>query len=401
MTDHDLASRLSAYRDMRERRLVRDELRDAWLVARHADVAEMLRTSAASSQAKARHPFKAGTLAGSLFEAQLETLDAPKHPKLRRAFQAMLAPAFRPALEGLVDRTLGALVDRVRSRLSFDVVTTLAQPMAASVMARCLGLDEEESRAFQADVGELLRFVRKGALEPCDERVAETVAARLVSTAERIVRGAREAAPVSVLCADAVASGEATLAEVASNCVLFVAAGQGPTRDLMTSAIAALLERPALFDRVRAEPETAAAVVEETLRYDAPIQILRRKATAPVRIGETSLEAGATLSLVLGAANHDERVFDAPGEFRLDRKNRHLAFGLGRHHCLGAMIARLSAEAMLRQIVTCSSPLRVVGAPVRYVSLSFSGWHSLVCAWFERGSERGSVTVDRHARATP
>ena len=368
------------YRELRRQGVVHDKVHDTWLIAGHADVSRMFRSSQASSRAKARNPFRTGSLAFGLFEPQLESLDAPRHGVLRRAFHGMLAPAFEQRLYAHVDATLEALIAEATSTL--DVVSELAQPMAALVMARCLGLDDEEARAFQADVGALLLCVRRGELDASDARGAEEAASRLLRVTGEVVRRGSPQAPVAAFCADALAAG-ASLADVAGNCVLFVAAGQGPTRDLIANGLHALLQNPDQMARLASEPSLVPAAVDETLRYDSPIQIIRRKTAAPIQVAGTTIAAGETLSLVIGAANHDDRVYRAPEQFMPAREEKgHLAFGLARHRCLGTAIARVAAEATFRRLLSNHTKLRLARRPERHASLSFSGLRSLVCTGF-------------------
>ncbi len=104
----------------------------------------------------------------------------------------------------------------------------------------------------------------------------------------------------------------------------------------------ALLKHPAQLARLRKDPALIDSAVEECLRYEAPVQLGNRTVTAATRIGELDFEAGAVLTLAIGAANRDPAVFAAPDDFEITRTpNPHLAFGAGIHTCAGLAVARL------------------------------------------------------------
>jgi cytochrome P450 len=103
---------------------------------------------------------------------------------------------------------------------------------------------------------------------------------------------------------------------------------------------------------VLADPALLPGVIDEALRFDTPVQVILRRATADVELGGQRIPAGATVALLLGSANRDERVFPEPERFRLDRgKLEHLGFGLGPHYCLGATLARMEAVAALSALL--------------------------------------------------
>jgi cytochrome P450 len=103
---------------------------------------------------------------------------------------------------------------------------------------------------------------------------------------------------------------------------------------------------------VQADPSLVAGVIEETLRYDNPVQYLYRRATRDVELAGTTIPAEARVAVLLGSANRDERRFPCPDEFDPSRDTRgHLGFGFGIHFCLGASLARLEAKVALEALV--------------------------------------------------
>jgi cytochrome P450 len=133
--------------------------------------------------------------------------------------------------------------------------------------------------------------------------------------------------------------------------VLLLAAGNETTTNLIGNAVTALLDHPDQLARVAADPSLVPAAIEETLRYDAPVQIVFRVATQDVELAGTRIQRGAYVAPLLGSANRDERRFPDPDRFDVARDAQgHLGFGFGKHFCLGASLARLEARVALEAL---------------------------------------------------
>jgi cytochrome P450 len=134
--------------------------------------------------------------------------------------------------------------------------------------------------------------------------------------------------------------------------LLLLVAGNETTTNLLGNAVDALLAHPDQLARVSADPRLVPALVEETLRFDGPVQFLTRVATREVALHGVRIPADARVVVLLGSANRDERRFPEPDRFDVGRDTRgHVAFGFGAHFCLGASLARLEARAALEALV--------------------------------------------------
>ena len=141
---------------------------------------------------------------------------------------------------------------------------------------------------------------------------------------------------------------------------LLVLAGAETTYHLLGSALFAMLRDPALLASVRADRRRIAAVLEETLRWESPIQIVTRMAMDDVEIAGTRIERGRELVLGIGSANRDETHFPDPDRFDVDRRGAaHLAFGLGRHYCAGSRLAILEATVAINALLDRFDDLRL------------------------------------------
>ena len=138
-------------------------------------------------------------------------------------------------------------------------------------------------------------------------------------------------------------------------------AGNETTTNLLGNAVDALLEHPDQLERVVADPALIPGLIEETLRWDSPVQTLSRQVRSPVELAGVEIPERATVIVLLGSANRDERQFADPDRFDVTRDARsHLAFGFGEHFCLGSALARLESRGALEALVPVLPRLRRV-----------------------------------------
>jgi unspecific monooxygenase len=153
----------------------------------------------------------------------------------------------------------------------------------------------------------------------------------------------RRATPGDDLVSD-LAGSELTDDEVVASVVLLLNAGHEASVNVFGNGATAMLRRGLV------PGEDVALTVEECLRFDSALQLFERTATAPVEVGGVVVRPGEKVSVLLGSANRDEKVFERADSFVVDRDpNPHVAFGVGVHFCLGAPLARMElAESMSR-----------------------------------------------------
>jgi cytochrome P450 len=149
-----------------------------------------------------------------------------------------------------------------------------------------------------------------------------------------------------------------TADEVLTMAVFLLLAGNETTTNLIGSAVVALLEHPQQLAQVRANPALIPQAVEETLRYESPIQLIPRQTTQDVEIAGTAIPAGSLVLPLIGSANRDERIFPDPDRFDITRDTEgHIAFSFGIHYCLGAQLARLEGRIALQALLARFSHL--------------------------------------------
>jgi cytochrome P450 len=170
--------------------------------------------------------------------------------------------------------------------------------------------------------------------------------------------------------------------------VLLLITGNETVTSLIGNLLNIMADRPQLWKMLRANPDLIDAAVEETLRFDAPVQFLMRKATRPMRIHGQTIAAGDNVTVVMAAANRDPEIYGAPNEFRLDRtRNHHHTFGFGPHFCIGAPLARMEArltlKALLKRFSHLRRPASAAGTDERVASPLLRSFHHL---WLELGT---------------
>jgi cytochrome P450 len=159
--------------------------------------------------------------------------------------------------------------------------------------------------------------------------------------------------------------------EIVATCNLLLVAGHETTVNLIANAMLAMLRHPQHWAALSRDAERAPAIIEESLRYDPPVQLVGRVAGDDMTINGVDVPKGDTMMLLLAAAHRDPAVIDRPDEFDPTRSPiRHLAFGLGPHFCLGAWLARLQIRVLLEELLRRDLQLESNG-PVRRVRSNF------------------------------
>ena len=285
-------------------------------------------------------------------QLSLLELDPPDHTRLRR----LAAPAFTPrALAGWGDRittVVDGLLDALPPSGPFDLVAGLASPLPIAVITDLLGVPRASSAAFARD-GATIGSALAGPQSPA--HVARLIAAdRRLSRVLAEVFERRRLAPGDDLVSRLVAEEGDQLRrdELHPLCLLLLLAGFETTVNLIGNTVLALLEHPDQWRAVVDEPGLAAAAVEETLRWDPPVQRTARVPSVDVDLSGTVVPAGTMVVLYLAGANRDPAVFDDPDRFDLFRPgvSEHLAFSAGIHYCLGAPLARTEATIAVQRL---------------------------------------------------
>jgi cytochrome P450 len=174
------------------------------------------------------------------------------------------------------------------------------------------------------------------------------------------------------------AEGPLDEAELLHNCIFLLNAGHETTTNLIGNGLHALMTHRDQLARLVAEPALIHGAVEELLRFESPIQLNNRMATAPMLLGGQTIAAGDFITLAIGAANRDPAVFEAPARLDISRKpNNHLAFGQGMHACSGMNVARLEGRIAIGRLLARHPRIDLSGPPERDLRIRFRGFRRL------------------------
>jgi|SRR5580658_7132585 cytochrome P450 len=290
------------------------------------------------------------------------TMDPPRHDVLR----AIVRPAFQPRviarLEAIIEAEAEHLLAQLPADGEVDLADQFAKKLPVLVICELMGLPDRDAATLKT-WGDAL-------LESADAAGVITPAAREASTslrqyfADHLAHRKEHRSDDLIGALAAVDLAEPLTAdEEIGMCNLLFEAGNSTTTSLIGNGVLALANHPDQLDWLTAHLDAMPSAVEELLRFDAPVQNQVRVTTQEVTLHGTTIPAGATVMLVLGAANRDPAVWSNPGELRLDRTpKRNLAFGAGIHHCVGAPLARIEGRIALRLLLTAMPRFEVTQA---------------------------------------
>jgi cytochrome P450 len=322
---------------------------DLWGVARYDDVVRVLRDPETFSSV-------VGTrrIAGEVLPPSMLFDDPPVHTRLR----GLIAKAFTPRVveqqRGAIDARCRKLVAAMLAQPAPDIVRDLAYPLPVMVISHMLGVADGDHATFKRWSDAIIENVAPILLTGDDSMLTDVnrefdgYFSRRLATLRREPEGNL----LNELVYVETDQGRLTELELLMFCRLLLVAGNETTTGLIVNATRAFAEHPAVMTRVRDDLRLLPAALEEALRYYAPFQATFRRTMREVTLSGQTIPAGTRLLVFLGSANRDETVFPQPDEFLLDRgANRHVAFGMGIHYCVGAPLARLEAEIALRELL--------------------------------------------------
>lgn len=305
--------------------------------------------------------------------------DAPDHPRLR----GLISKAFTPRAVGTLRARILEAVDRIITEAAptgrMDIVADLARPLPLTIICDLLDVPQQDRPALAAWSEPVAEAIGNSRLDADRNREAAQSMEHLLDYLGGLLT--RRDTPPAPHTLRALVSAQAEntdqdVDELLANCALLLIAGHETTTHFIGNATLALLRHPDAADQLRRRPELLPAAVEELLRYDAPVQLMLRRARRDLDLAGRAIAEGQTVLLVCGAANRDPAVFPDPHVLDFERPGgRHMSFGHGPHFCLGAALARLEGEIVLEALLTRLPGLRLDGtAPPQWQrSLNFRG----------------------------
>jgi cytochrome P450 len=348
---------------------------NAWVVSSYADARAILVSAAARVPADAPPPLRAGGGDADAVIARGVLLrglwmwgcDAARRPVRRKAGASALGPGSIELLTPYLGKRAADLLEAGGQASGIDLVAGFAGPLVRDALMELLGIPPGARAALDAQVGAMAGFIpghgsggttRYFALAATAKALEDLWRRPLppLAAASRILRGAVEA-------------GELSLDEALAQATLLLFGNSYTTLDALTGLMARLAEQPLLWREVRNGSLPVASLVEESLRLGPPAQlVLLRDATGEIGCPSGIIPAGARIVLPLDRLNRDPACFERSDAFEPARSGPpHLAFGAGRHMCVGLHLARAvirtAIEALLRRLAEWPAETRVSLAP--------------------------------------
>ncbi|MGD0808999.1 MAG: cytochrome P450 [Acidimicrobiales bacterium] len=284
--------------------------------------------------------------------------DGPKHSRMREVSRQLVNPGLAAKMQPRITHLVRDLVGEMRALETVDLLDDLALRLPVAVVCDALGMEGADATQFHALTEDLGRFA--GRVEtswgPEDQALlfrSNQSWLALEELFQRLIADKRCHPDDDVLSALVRAHDTELLSddEVVGLSVFFFAAGHGTTRDLLANCLYLLMAHPGEVGKLQAATSRVGPAIEEALRYESPIPMVSQLAGADHVLAGAEVRAGDAVILHIGAANRDPAQFVDPGRFDVTRKeNRHLAFGLGAHFCLGAPLARRQVAVVLEEL---------------------------------------------------
>jgi cytochrome P450 len=353
-----------------------------WLATTHDAVSQVLRNRSFGRLWTDHQPASQMEPFNALHRNQMMENEPPTHTRLRRlvaaAFGRGHVERMRPRIESLAASMVDALPSGPGE--TFDLLGDYAEPMPVYVIADLLGVPRDDhallrdwSQAivhmYEPGVGALTKAAAIEASTAFSDYVRGVVEQRRSSPGDDLITDLIEARDEGSRLSDD---------ELVASVVLLLNAGHEASVNVFGNGYHALLEHPEQLARLVSGEVPVETALEELIRYDAPLQMFERTATADVEVSGQLVRSGQKIACLMGSANRDAAAFDRPDAFDVGRDpNPHVGFGMGLHFCLGAPLARLELQISLRALLDRFPELRLAGESPRRPTWVLRGYESI------------------------
>ncbi|MDZ4836346.1 MAG: cytochrome P450 [Candidatus Melainabacteria bacterium] len=282
--------------------------------------------------------------------------DPPDHTRLRSLVNSAFTPGVIHGLEGHIEEIANDLIDKMQERFKsekeIDLISAFAFQLPVIVIAELLGVPTEHREKFKKWSNDItLAF--SGSVNPI--RMAKSYVSmlnlrlflRLVIAEKR--RNPKKDLISALVAAQSEDNDRLSNDELLANTVLILIAGHETTVNLISNSVFNLLQHPEQLAKIQSDPELIPNAVEEVLRFDPPVQIIRRLAKKETELGGMRIKENDILTVVTAACNRDPKIVNEPDVFNIEREHiKHLTFGAGIHYCLGAELARTEGRIAIK-----------------------------------------------------
>jgi cytochrome P450 len=356
-----------------------------FLAARHADANDVFRNKSLGRIFKEKTPDFEWEIFNWLHADSILDSEPPKHTRLRslvaKAFNRQKIEGMRPAVERITEQLLDAIDKKLKDGKNFDLIADYAEPLPVKIIADLLGFPESEEHLLRPWSQAIVKMYE---VNPTVQyQVEAKKAAAEFAEYVRDLATSRKKTPGPDLISDLASveeNGEKlNMHELVATCVLLLNAGHEASVNAFGNGMVAALQRPDQMRLLRETPrEITNTALEEFMRFDAPLHLFERTATADTVVGGVQIKEGQKIAALIGSANRDETVFSAPETMDLTRDpNPHIGFGAGIHFCLGAPLARLEMSVSLPALWEKYPSMQLAAEPVRRPTFVLRGYESV------------------------
>lgn len=363
-----------------------------WVVSRHDDVNEILRSQRVERNL---HMFMNGRFGGDWEDhAALRRLgssllwsNGADHHRLRTLVNHAFTPRRVEGMRPFVERLTHELLDPLAEAGGGDLLNDFAFPLPITVVATMLGVPRDEAPALRRPIQNFLRTFEMGMtaedLVEADKGMEFTEAYFTGLIAQR--RARPEDDLLSALLEAEAEGGRLSPDELMTFCNTVISAGFESATSMLTNLVLHLWQDRSVLERLRADPSLVPGAVDEVLRFDPPVHLVPRMTFEPVRLGDVTIPAGETVVVMLASANRDPAKFADPDVLDIERENNpHLAFSAGMHHCLGWSLAKLEAVSVMNALLARFSRIEILEKPVYRTRMTIRSMESLRVALVPR-----------------
>ncbi|MDB5681412.1 MAG: cytochrome [Sphingomonas bacterium] len=324
--------------------------------------------------------FSGGHIENEAKKPNFIVMDPPVHTSRRSAVAPGLAPGNLAKLEqGIRERTQ-QLLDELPIGETVDWVDSVSIELTMRMLAILFGHPYEERRQLLRWSNIVIGFPGDGVVESWQHRsdVLKEIYHHFAKVFEQRLADPSGSDLISMLARSPVMN-NLSPEEFLGTITLLLTGGNETTRNSMSGSILAMKQFPGELAKLRANPALVPSMVSEVIRWQTPVNYMRRTATEDCTIGGKQIRKGERVVMWYLSGNRDEEMFDRPDEFIIDRPNprQHLSFGFGVHRCLGNRLAEMQLRILWEEILPRFSRIEMVGDPVRVHSNMFRGFHSM------------------------
>lgn len=285
-------------------------------------------------------------------------LDGDDHKRIRSVLNKTFTSSFSERMRNRTEEICDELIAKMAKKESFDLVADFAYPLPATLIAWILGVPKDRVEWFKVISGDISKvFNLASNPDPeCAKRCL--IAVHEITMFLKDVLAQPNEIVEDSLTKSLIESGLSEN-EIISTLTLMLVAGHETTTQLIVNGIYTLLGHPEEKIKLTNDFSLIENAVEEILRYESPVQNLARVATADYVLGGVKINKGQKLVPFINAANRDPYIFKDPNLFQIDRSpNKHLAFGIGKHLCTGAHLARMEGAISIKKLLEAFPTLR-------------------------------------------